>query len=98
MGFDLPKKTFGGSSATPSLLEGPHTTRHTYASHLLKAQPDLPLLAKGARARPMGGADHRLMPRNPELRKALREPLLDLAEHLHVGAVAFVALLDVYGL
>ena len=41
----FPEKTFRRLVKTAQLAGGPHTTRHTYASHFLKAQPDLPLLA-----------------------------------------------------
>lgn len=34
------------SSCVPALRGGPHTLRHTFASHFLRAQPDLFLLAK----------------------------------------------------
>jgi integrase len=41
----FPEKSFRRVVKAAQLGGGPHTTRHTYASHFLKAQPDLPLLA-----------------------------------------------------
>jgi integrase len=42
----FPEKLFRRLTKAAGVLGGPHTTRHTYASHFLKAQPDLPLLAQ----------------------------------------------------
>ncbi len=42
----FPEKLFRKLTKAAGIHGGPHTTRHTYASHFLKAQPDLPLLAK----------------------------------------------------
>jgi integrase len=41
-----PKLQFDRARKKAGLVGGPHICRHTFASHFLQAQPDLPLLAK----------------------------------------------------
>jgi integrase len=41
-----PKRRFDRARTAAGLHGGPHTLRHTYASHFLKAVPDLFLLAR----------------------------------------------------
>jgi site-specific recombinase XerD len=41
-----PKLTFSRIANKAGLKGGPHTLRHTYASHFLQTQPDLFLLAE----------------------------------------------------
>lgn len=41
-----PKHQFDRARKAAGLVGGPHTCRHTFASHFLKRRPDLPLLAE----------------------------------------------------
>lgn len=41
-----PKLQFDRARKKAGLVGGPHTRRHTYGSHFLQTQPDLPLLAR----------------------------------------------------
>lgn len=42
----FPEESFRAVRAKAKVTGGPHTTRHTFASHFLRARPDLPLLAQ----------------------------------------------------
>jgi integrase len=42
----FPEEPFRNITAKAKLTGGPHTTRHTFASHFLRQRPDLPLLAQ----------------------------------------------------